>query len=90
MAVARKDDNLVNVIMGLLNTDGVTPTRIYIDPTTNQLMVNDETGGADAGNNAAFHDDNNVPTLIAVSSADGVTPAPLFVNSSNRLLINSN
>ena len=90
MAVAETDDNNVRTMIGLLNTDGVTPTKCTANPTTNLLQVEDSAGGSDAGNNAAYHDNNNTPTLIAVSSADGTTPAPLFVDSSGRLLINSN
>lgn len=73
--------------MGVLNTDGATPTRVKIDPTTHILDIEDNTTGSDLGNDLAARDNSGVPVLIAVSSVDGVTPVPLYVNSSGQLLI---
>ncbi len=89
MANASKDDNKVPTMLGLLNTDGITPTRIRANASSHALMVDDNTTGSDAGSNPTKRDDNGEPTLMAVSSADGSTPVALYVNSSGELLVKS-
>lgn len=89
MATAKKDDNSINVITGVLNTDGITPTRIKVDPTTHVLDISDGITGSDLGADRAARDSNFVPILIAVSSSDGSTATPLYVDSSGKLLIKS-
>lgn len=42
---APKDANRVPVIIGTSSADGVTPTTIYVDPTTHRVLVDDVTGG---------------------------------------------
>lgn len=87
MAEAKKDNNSINTMQGVLNTDGATPTNITADPTTHLTDVMHGTGGSDLGNDDAARDDNSVPVLLATSNADGETPVPLYVNSSGQLLI---
>lgn len=89
MAVAIKDDNRINTMIGVLNTDGITPTRVKINTTTHILDVSDGTSGSDLGVDNAVRDANQVPVLIAVSNADGSTPVQLYVNASGQLLIKS-
>jgi hypothetical protein len=86
---AYRDENSVPTMIGVLNTDGVTVTRIYANPSNNSLKVGDSNIGTDHGTANAKRDENDVPCLMAVSSSDGVTPVALYVDSSNNLLIQS-
>ena len=74
-------------MLGVLNTDGATPTRVKVDATTHQLNVSDGSSGSDLGADNAARDNSGVSVLMAVSSADGTTPVPLYVNSSGQLMI---
>jgi len=89
MAQAKRDNNFVTTMVGVLNTDGTTPTNVKINPTTHILDISDGTSGTDYGNEEAERDDNGVTTLIAVSSSDGTTPVPIYINSSGQLLTKS-
>lgn len=89
MTNAIKDNNNVNTMIGVLNTDGVTVTLIKAEPSTNAVCVDDNSSGSDFGSNDATKDSNNVSTLLATSSSDGTTPVPLYVDSSGILLIKS-
>jgi len=89
MANAYRDENSVPTLIAALNTDGITPTRVFANPSTHSLKVNDGTTGSDHGVANAVRDQNNVPVLLAVSSADGVTPVEVYVDSSGNLLIDS-
>lgn len=89
MANAPRDNNQIPVILGLLNTDGSTPTVVKANPTTHILDVSDGTTGSDLTGDNALRDDNRVTTLLAASSSDGSTPVPLYVNSSGQLLIDN-
>lgn len=85
MTDAKRDNNMVPIILGVLNTDGLTPTPPQIDPTTHVLQVLDGTTGSDLGNDAAARDNNSVTTMTATDSNG--TIIPLYVNSSGQLLI---
>ena len=87
MSNAERDDNNVPSILGVLNTDGETVTRVKANPSTHALAVNNNTTGSDNGPDHALRDENFVPTLLAVSSADGATLIPLYVDSDGKLLI---
>ena len=87
MTDAYRDENSVPTIITVLNTDGVSITRTYANPTTHALKVSDGTSGSDFGLDKAKKDSNGVSSLIAVSSADGFTPVPLYTDSSGNLLI---
>jgi hypothetical protein len=89
MANIRRDDNQVEVMSGVLNTDGETPTLIKIDPVTHILQASCGTDGSDFGSDNASRDSNGTPVLIATSSSDGITPVPIYVDSSGNLLIKS-
>lgn len=90
MANAKKDNNSVPVIMGVLNTDGATPTMVKADPSTHVTDTEDNTTGSDLGADNAARDSNGEPVLLAVSEDDGSTPVPIYVNSSGQILIDSN
>ena len=89
MANAKRDDNYLPTAIGVLNTDGSTPTLLEATAATNVLDVDDDTSGSDNGGSNAVKDDNRVSTLMATSEADGVTPVALYVDSSGNLLIDS-
>lgn len=74
---------------GVLNTDGITPTLLKIDPTTHILDVSDGTSGSDLGADNAVRDDNGTPVLMATSETDGTNPVQLYINSSGQLLVDS-
>ncbi len=45
MADAKRDGNFVPTLIGVSNSDGLTPIVVYADPVTHRLLV-DSTGGA--------------------------------------------
>lgn len=85
MSNIKRDNNQVEVMAGVLNTDGTTPTLIKADPTTHILQVSCGTTGSDLGNDIAARDDNGTPVLIATDASDNIIP--LYVDSSGNLLI---
>lgn len=87
MANAVRDNNGVPAIMGVLNTDGVTPTAAKASPTTHGLDVSDSSTGSDFGNDWADRDENSVTTLVATDTDGNIIP--LYVNSSGALLVKS-
>lgn len=88
MAQAPRDENRTPVLLGVLNTDGVTPVPICTDALSLHFMcISAGTDGTDFGPDTAARDENRVPVAMAVSSVDGVTPVPLYANSSGELLI---
>lgn len=72
-------------MIGVLNTDGVTPTRIKATVSTHALDINDGVDGSDLGNDWAARDNNGETTLIA-SDTNG-NKIPLYVDSDGKLLI---
>ena len=91
MANAYRDENDVPTKIGLLNTNGTTIMRLYVNPTTGALRVNDASTGTypAAAGNRAHKDDNAVSTMTGVSEADETTPLNFLINSSNELLVDS-
>jgi len=85
MAEAKIDNNRIPTIQGVLNTDGVTPTNVKIDPSTHALFASDGSSGSDLGNDSAYRDNNGNPTLIATDVNNNIIP--LYVNSSGHLMI---
>ena len=84
-----RDDNRVPAFMGTLNTDGVTPVAIKVNPVNHGLKISDGTSGSGHSYVNAQRDANRVPALWAVSSSDGKTPIPIYADSSGNLLVNS-
>ena len=74
-------------MLGVLNTDGATPTLPKASPSTHILQVSDGSNGTDFSRPRAARDENVVTTLLA-TDANG-TIIPLYVNSSGQLLIDS-
>lgn len=89
MSNAKRDQNGVPTLICALNTDGITPTRVKVNPVGNKIKYVDATTGTDHGRTVAVRDENFVPVLMAISSADGVTPVEVYADSSGNLLINS-
>ena len=86
---ARKDQNFVNTLTAVLNTDGRTIELLLANPANHVLSVNDGTTGSDLGPENAPHDQNCVHTIVATSSADGQTPIVCYSNINGELLIDS-
>ena len=87
MANASRDNNNIPTMMGVLNTDGTTPTLIKIDPTTHVLDISDGTTGSDLGADIIERDDNSESTIAATDANGNIIN--LYVNSSGQLLIDS-
>lgn len=86
---ASKDENFVNTLTAVLNTDGTTVTRVQVNPVNHALKISDGTTGTNHGPSYALRDGNDVPTLLAASSVDGRTPVAVYCDSSGNLLIKS-
>lgn len=86
MAEAPRDQNHVPTMLGMLDTDGVTPIPVRATPS-HLLRINREAGGSDNGPANAGRDQNHVPAMIAVSSDDGATPVVLYADSDGKLLV---
>jgi hypothetical protein len=90
MANAQRDENNVPTLIGVLESDGQTITRVTVG-TGHSLGVENDTTGSDNGPGPrALRDENFVTTLIGVSDVDGVTPVVVYTDSDGKLLIDSN
>ena len=91
MTNAYLDENSVPTLIGTLNSDGTSITRVLADPSRHSIMANDGTTGSDNGNNGnnANKDQNGRSVLIATSSVDGKTPVEVYVDSTGALLIST-
>lgn len=87
MSETKRDENGVEVMMGVLNTDGATPTRMQVDPSTHELQTSDGTDGSDFGKDLAARDNSGVSTMTATDGSGNIIN--LYVNSSGQLLIKS-
>lgn len=89
MANAKRDQNNVPTLLGVLDTNGTTLVRVKVNPTNHGLEIDDDTTGTDHGPTNAPRDENFVTALIGVSSADGTTPVAVYADSDGNLLIDS-
>ena len=89
MANAYRDENSIATIIGVLDSNGTTISRVTADPTTHFLDVSDSDTGDDYGPDNATKDENNIPIMMAVSSSDDKTPVAVYVDSSGHLLVDS-
>lgn len=89
MTNAAIDQNDVKTFLGVLDSDGTTTKRLYVNPLNGALKVNDASTGTYPGGNIAKRDENFVTSRMGSSSADGKTPIKILINSSNELLIKS-
>lgn len=89
MANSSKDENGVSTAIGALDSNGTTPKRLYVNPTSGALKVDDNTTGTYPGGHVALKDDNDISSMMGVSSSDAKTPLKVLINSTNELLIKS-
>jgi hypothetical protein len=89
MADASRDGNDVPTLLAALDSDGITPVKVQVNPANHALSVDNNTTGTDNGVDNAVRDSNYVPVLLAVSSVDGVTPVEVYADSSGALLIDN-
>jgi hypothetical protein len=85
---APRDENRNTALIATLNTDGLTPTVIYANPTNHAVKVINDVTGSGFGANRAVRDENRITAMLAVST-DGVTLVPIYADNSNNLLIKS-
>ena len=91
MTQASRDENHVPTLLGVSNADGVTPMKIYANPTTHAIVANNALTGSDLSGDVDVRDENRVVAFLAVSAVDGVTPVAVYVDSAtNALLIRTN
>jgi hypothetical protein len=105
MANANRDENRVPTLLGVSSVDGITPTKIEANPTTNALFVEVTAGG---GGGTQYTDGDatvanpvgtipvfdNAGTVQAVSDASGlpvkvVSALPAGTNAIGKLSANS-
>lgn len=90
MAQTARDDNGYPTALATSSTDGSTPIRLQVNPSTKALLAEDDVTGTDLSDNIATRDENNYPVLMGVSSADGVTPTAIYADPvTGKLLIKS-
>ena len=67
MADAKRDENRAPTLLGVSSADGLTPVRVYVDPTSHRLLVSGSGGGA-----TAFTDLTDVPNSYSGQGNKGV------------------
>ena len=87
MTEEKRDSNQVSTMMGVLSTDGLTPTRIEADPTSHELDILDGTTGSDFSREIAGITNNGVRALCATDSNGKIIP--LYVDSNGQLLVST-
>ena len=86
---AKKDNNGTSTVLGVLDSDGVTPICIKVNPVNNAIKVIDDTTGTASTRKDSIKDNNGVPVLMGVSSADMKTLIPIATDINGNLLIKS-
>lgn len=89
MANAAIDQNSKPTIIGTLQSDGVTPIRLKVNPSNGGIKYVDGTSGTVSTRINASIDDNGNPVWLGVSSVDGQTLIPIAMDSNGNLLIQS-
>src|ERR1035437_2163738 len=81
MAQASRDQNFVSTLLGVSNSDGVTPVAIYADPTTHRLLIDSAVGAGTVtkvsvatanGFSGTVANDTSTPTITIIGGA--ITP----------------
>lgn len=86
---APRDGNRIVVAMFTLNTDGLSPVLMAVNPTTNAIKISDGTTGVGLSYVNAQRDANRIPVLWGISSADLKTPIPIYADSTGAILTKS-
>lgn len=71
MANAKRDQNFVPTLIGVSSSDGITPTRVYVDPVTHRLLV-DIPGGVGTVSNVSVATANGFAGTVATSTSTPV------------------
>lgn len=86
MANAAKDENSIPTLIAASSTDGSTPVRVYADPTTHRLLVEDTAGGiigpGSSTDGAVVLWDGTAGTTVKNSTVTTSGTGVLAVNSS--------
>jgi len=88
MSEAKHDQNRVTVAQGVSSDDGVTPTPIYMDPTTSFIQVDitqDPTLPATLSLTGK-HDGNRVPVMYGVTDDANLDVVPIAVDADGKIL----
>ncbi len=84
-----RDANRQPTLVGTLDSDGVTPVSVLVDPATHRLKIIDGATGSSFAESAAIRDANRVTAVWGVSSADGATPIYIATDVNGNLLVQS-
>lgn len=84
-----RDANHIPALIGTLDSDGVTPVSIQVNPANHAVKATDGKGGSNFTSTTSQRDANRVPAIWGVSSADGVTPIYIATDVSGNLLVKS-
>lgn len=72
MADASRDQNFVPTLLGVSNADGVTPVKVYANPTTHRLLTDNAGGGSGTVTDVSVVTANGFAGTVATSTT---TPA---------------
>ena len=89
MTEAKRDNNRQPTLLGTLQSDGLTPTLLKVNPTNGAVKVVDGATGTASTLVDAPRDNNRVTAMMGVSSTDGKTPVPMAVDVNGNWLIQS-
>lgn len=81
-----RDANRVPAMMVTLDTDGITPVNVQVDPSTHAVKITTSTSSVASSENAE-RDDNRIPVIWGVSSADGITPVAIYGTTSGQISV---
>lgn len=85
MANAAKDENSVPTLIAVSSTDGSTPVRIYGDPTTHRLLVDDTIGGVTGPGSST----DSAVALWDGTTGDKLKNSTVTVSGTGVLAVNS-
>lgn len=83
MTNAKVDQNVIAALIGISDADNSTILRMFADPATHALIIDDGATGAPTAS-MSKSDDNGEDTPTAVSSSDNTTVIPLYVASATN------
>lgn len=84
-----RDANRIPTLISTLDSDGITPVSVQVNPSNHGLKISDGTTGSNETSTTSQRDANRVAAVWGVSSADGVTPIYIACDSSGSLLTKS-
>lgn len=83
---AARDENRIPALIGVASTDGITPTSVYVDPTTHRLYadvsISSATVTGTKTNNNAVPGAINIGALVGIANA----AAPTYTEGNQVLL----